>query len=276
VLFLLPAALGGFALTTLGLGLKRALEGLSSPPFPAGSPGWEAWARHQEAVKALRASRQRVKERARAYGERQGQVLQETVEPFRALLERLERWEHARAAEVLSPRGALALRALPPQPVSQSARWAWTLLGVGAVAPSLLAPVLEWLDKGWLTEGEPSVRVDGVSLYPAVACSPGAEDEAQAVRAFDTACELLGRTVAFLDAAHARLEALDGRVATLHGRASAQLAYLDAASFEEGHPEPRARLLRLGALMGPLAEALRLPVLDPSGGLAPPAKPLAD
>jgi hypothetical protein len=275
MLFLLPAALGGFALTTLGLGLKRALENLSPSPFPAGTPGHAAWTRHQEAVKALRASRQRVKERAQAYGQRQGQVLQDTVEPFRALLERLERWEHARAAEVLTPSGALALKALPPQPASPSARRAWTLLGVGAVAPSLLTPVLEWLDKGWLTEGAPPVLVDGVSLYPAAACSPGAEDEAQAVRAFDTACELLGRTVAFLDAAHMRLEALDARVATLHGRASAQLAYLDAASFDEGHPEPHARLLRLGALMGPLAEALRLPVLHPSGALAPLPEPLA-
>ncbi|MFL5344294.1 MAG: hypothetical protein ACJ8AT_05850 [Hyalangium sp.] len=275
MLFLVPAALGGLV-TTLGLGLKRVLEELAPPAFPEGSPARQAWARHQEAVKALRASRQHLKELARVYAERQGRVLRETVEPFRALLERLERWEHARAAEVLTPSGTSALSTLPLHPVSQSARRAWALLGVGAVEPPLLAPVLEWLDRGWLSEGAPGVRMDGVSLYPAAACSPGPENEAEALRAFEAACELLGRAVAFLEAAHVRLEALDARVATLHGRASAQLEYLDAASFEEGRPEPRDRLLRLGVLMGALAESLRLPVLTASGGLAPLPEPLPD
>lgn len=274
MLFLLPAALGGFV-ATLGLGLKRVLEELAPPPFPEGSPAREAWARHQEAVTALRAARHRVKERARSYSERQGLALQETVEPFRALLERLERWEHARAVEVLTPNGVLALSALPREPASQSARQAWALLGVGAVAPPLLAPVLEWLDRGWLTEGAPPVMVDGVSLYPAAACSPRSENEAEVLRAFGAACEVLGRAKAFLDAAHVRLELLEARVAMLHGRAWAQLAYLDAASFEDSRPEPRDRLMRLGALMGALADSLRLPVLNASGGLAPLPEPMA-
>jgi len=113
-IFLLPFALGGLALTALGLGVKRILEELpSQPAFPQGTPGWEAWARHRQALEALRLSRQRARDRARAYGERQAVSLREAVEPFQALLERLERWEHASAAEVLTPSGAEALSALP-------------------------------------------------------------------------------------------------------------------------------------------------------------------
>ncbi|WP_224244844.1 hypothetical protein [Hyalangium gracile] len=274
--FLLPVALGGIALTTLGLGLKRALEELSPPPpFPEGTAGREAWARHQEAVKTLRATRQRVKERARTYGERQSLAWQQTALPFRELLERLERWEHARAAEVLTPEGAVAVGALPREPVAPSARRAWALLGVGEVAPPELAPMLEWLERGWLKEQAPAVIVDGVSLYPAAACGPTSA-QSESIRAFDAACGELGRATAFLEAMHVRLEALDARLGTLHGRASAQLEYLDAASFEEGRPEPRERLARLGALMGELARTLRLPVLSVSGGLAPLPEPLAD
>jgi hypothetical protein len=154
-------------------------------------------------------------------------------------------------------------------------RWGWTLLGVGAEAPAL-NPMLEWIDRGWLKEGAPPVLVDGVSLYPAVDRGPPSMDEAAGIRAFDAACGQLARAVTFLDAVSARLEALDARVATLHGRASAQLEYLDAASFEEGRPEPRERLLRLGALMGALAESLRLPVLSPSGSLVPLPEPRAE
>jgi hypothetical protein len=198
------------------------------------------------------------------------------VEPFRALLELLERWEHARAAEVLTPEGFAALKALPGGEVSQAASHGWPLLGVGAVAPPSLLRVLEWLDRGWLTEGEPPVVVDGISLDAAVFCSPDPMDEPGAVRAFDKACGELGRIVAFLKAVHTRLEALDARVATLLGRASAQLAYLDAASFEGDRPEPRERLLRLGTFMGALAEALRLPVVRADGSLAPLPEPLAD
>ncbi|WP_224362549.1 hypothetical protein [Hyalangium versicolor] len=271
----LPFALGGLALTALGLGVKRIVEELS-PPFSEGSAGRQAWERHREAVKGLRVARQRVTERARAYGERQGLAWQQTALPFRALLERLERWEHARAAEVLTARGVDALSALPPEPVSSSVRWNWALLGAGHEAPPALVPMLQWLDRGWLEKEGAPVLVEGVSLYLAVACSPSPVDEAAAIRAFDAACAELGRVVAFLEAVHARLEALDARVATLHGRASAQLEYLDAASFEEGRPEPRERLVRLGALMGSLAEALRLPVLEMSGGLAPLSEPLAD
>jgi len=276
-IFLLPLAVGGLALTALGLGVKRILEELSpQSAFPQGTQGWEAWARHQQALEALRLARQRARDQARAYGERQAVALREAVEPFRALLERLERWEHASAAEVLTPNGATALRALPLGPGARTERQAWVMLGAGTVAPPALPPVLEWLDRGWLEEGAPPVVVEGVSLYPAASCSPAPEDEAGAVRAFDRACGELGRVVAFLETVHQTLEALDARVATLHGKATAQLAYLDAASFEEGRPEPRERLVRLGALMSALAEALRLPVLQESGGLAPLPKPLAD
>jgi hypothetical protein len=164
-------------------------------------------------------------------------------------VERLERWEHARADEVVSPGGLVAMNALPREPVSPAVRWGWTLLGVGAEAPAL-NPMLEWIDRGWLKEGAPPV--------------------------LEAARGQLARAVTFLEAVHARLEALEARVATLHGRASAQLEYLDAASFEEGRPEPRERLLRLVALIGALAESLRLPVLSPSGGLAPLPEPMAD
>ena len=65
------------------------------------------------------------------------------------------------------------------------------------------------------------------------------------------------------------------QVATLHGRASAQLAYLDPESFEQSPTEPRERLRRLGHLMSALVEALRQPALEPSGALAPLPMPLA-
>jgi hypothetical protein len=271
----LPFALGGLALAALGLGVQRALEERSPRLFPEGTRAHEAWRRHQEAMTALRAARQRVRDRARAYGERQELAWRETVEPFRALLARLERWEHARASEVLTPAGIAALSALPQAPAPRAARRAWALLGVGTVAPPALEPMLEWLESGWLSEEAPPVWVGGVSLYPAAACSPLPSGEAEAIRALDEAREALGRAVAFLDAMHARLEQLDARVATLQGRASAQLEYLDAASFEASRPEPRERLRRLGALMGPLAESLRLPVLEAGGGLAPSPEPLA-
>jgi hypothetical protein len=273
----LPFAIGGLALTALGLGVKRILEELSPrSAFPQGTQGQEAWARHQQALEALRLARQRARDRARAYGERQAVALREAVEPFRALLERLERWEHASAAEVLTPSGAVALSALPRGTGSRVERRAWVMLGAGAVAPPELPPVLEWLDSGWLEEGAPPAWVEGVSLYAAASCSPAPEDEAGAIHAFDRASGELRRVVAFLEAVHHALETLDARVATLHGKATAQLAYLDAASFEEGRPEPRERLMRLGALMSALAEALRLPVLQQGGGLAPLPAPLAD
>jgi hypothetical protein len=276
-IFLLPVAIGGLALTALGLGVKRLLEeSPSRPAFPQGTQGREAWARHQQALEALRQSRQRARDQARAYSEQQAASLRLAVDPFRELLERLERWEHASAAEVLTPLGAAALSALPRGPGSRTERQAWALLGAGAVAQPALPPVLEWLERGWLEEGAPPVVVAGVSLYPAASCNPAPEDEARAVRALNQACEELGRVVAFLEAVHEALEALNARVATLHGKATAQLEYLDAASFEEGRPEPRERLMRLGALMSALAEALRLPVVQPSGELAPRPEPLAD
>ncbi|WNZ61737.1 hypothetical protein QEG98_38755 [Myxococcus sp. MxC21-1] len=88
-------------------------------------------------------------------------------------------------------------------------------------------------------------------------------------RALDEACALLARTTAFLGELRARLTAQEQRVAGLHGRASAQLAYLDAASFEAGGEEPRERLTRLAVLVGQLAVLLRTPVLSSEGRLTP-------
>lgn len=80
---------------------------------------------------------------------------------------------------------------------------------------------------------------------------------------------MLARTTSFLGALRTRLTALEQRVAGLHGRASAQLAYLDAASFEAGGEEPRERLTRLAVLVGQLAVLLRAPVLSSEGRLTP-------
>jgi hypothetical protein len=272
--FFLPFALGGLALAALGL--KRVLEDrFPQPSFPEGTRAREAWERHQQALEALRATRQRVRDQARAYSERQEHARLDTVDPFRALLARLERWEHASAAEVLTPGGHAALRALPEGPAPRATRQAWAVLGVGVLAPPALTPVLEWLEKGWLSEDGPPVWVDGVSLYPAASqgSNPAAGDDA--AQALDAAREALGRVVAFLEALHTRLEALEARVATLHGRAAAQLEYLDPASFDEDPTEPRERLRRLGHLMGALAEALRQPALETNGALAPLPEPLA-
>ncbi|MDC0712743.1 hypothetical protein POL68_30055 [Stigmatella sp. ncwal1] len=272
----LPVALGGLALTALGLGVKRVLDEVSArSPYAEGSSAAEAMARHQERVAALRAVRQRVKERMHAYGERQERTRRETVEPFLTLLARLERWGQASAAEVLTGSGRDALAALPKGPVLRGSRHAWALLGVsGEEPPQAWEGMLEWLDRGLLTE-DARVEVAGVSLYPAAACRPVSEHELEVVRAFEQAGESLRQVESFLEAVHARLEALDGRVGMLQGRASAQLAYLDPASFEAERPEPRERLRRLGALMGELAEALRQPVLLQDGGLAPLPVPLS-
>jgi hypothetical protein len=270
----LPLALGGLALAALGL--KRVLEDLSpQPAFAEGTQAREAWERHQQALETLRAARQRVRDQARAYSERQERARLDTVEPFRALLARLERWEHARAAEVLTPGGLTALQALPEGPVPRSTRQAWVVLGVGTLSPSLV-PVLEWLEQGWLAEEGPPVVVSGVSLYPAASQGSAPASEHEAAQALDAAAEALGRVVTFLEALHTRLQALEARVATLHGRAAAQLAYLDPTSFDEDPTEPRERLRRLGQLISALAEALRQPALEKSGALAPPPEPLAE
>ncbi|ADO68734.1 hypothetical protein [Stigmatella aurantiaca] len=272
----LPVALGGLALTALGLGVKRVLDEVSArSPYAEGSAAAEAMARHRERVAALRAVRQRVKERMHAYGERQESTRRETVEPFLTLLARLERWGQASAAEVLTGSGREALDALPRGPVLRGSRQAWALLGVsGEEPPPAWEPLLEWLDRGLLTEEVP-VEVAGVSLYPAAACRPEPGHEAEAVSAFTKAGDALRRAESFLEDVHTRLEALDQQVGMLQGRASVQLAYLDPASFEAERPEPRERLLRLGALMGELAEALRQPVLLRDGGLAPLPTPLS-
>jgi hypothetical protein len=274
----LPVALGGLALTALGLGVKRVLEEASGhSSFGEGTPAAEAMARHAAQVAAVRAARQRVKERMRAYGERQERARRETAEPFLTLLERLERWGQASAHEVLTEAGRDALAALPRGPVLRGARQAWALRGVRDEAPPPGWEALrEWLERGVLTPEGPPVEVAGVALYPAVACHPQAAEEAEVVRAFEEAREALARVVAFLDAVHARLEELDARVETLQGRASVQLTYLEPTSFEAGGPEPRERLRRLGFLMGALGQALRWPALSRDGGLAALPPPLAD
>lgn len=272
--FFLPFALGGLALAALGL--KRVLEDQSQrSAFPAGTQAHEAWQRHQQALSRLRATRQRVNALAVRYSERQERARLDTVEPFRALLARLERWEHASAAQVLTPGGHAALQALPEGPAPKATRQAWAVLGVGTGASASLAAVLPWLEKGWLSEEEqPPVVVDGVSLY--AAASQGLATGPEAASELEAAREGLDRVVAFLEALHTRLSALDARVATLHGRASAQLAYLDPASFDEDPAEPRERLGRLGHLMSALAEALRQPALEPNGALAPLPEPLPE
>lgn len=273
--FFLPLALGGLALAALGL--KRVLEDVSSrPAFPEGTQARAAWERHQQALARLRATRQGVRELAQRYSERQERARLDTVEPFRALLARLERWEHASAAEVLTPGGHTALQALPEGPAPKAARQAWAVLGVGTSPSASLEPVLTWLERGWLSEEGPPVVVDGVSLYAAAAHGSASAAGPEAAQALEAAREGLDRVVAFLEALHARLSALDARVVTLQGRASAQLAYLDPASFEEEPTEPRERLRRLGHLMSTLSEALRQPALEPHGALAPLPGPLAE
>ena len=272
--FFLPFALGGLALVALGL--KHVLEeGTPKPAFPEGTQAREAWERHQQALATLRATRERVRELARVYSERQERARLDTVEPFRTLLARLERWEHASAAEVLTPTGHAALRALPEGPGARAMRQAWAVLGVGEQSPASLTAVLQWLEKGWLSEEDPPVVVAGVALYPAASQGSVPASESSAAQALDRAREELAQVITFLEALHARLEALDARVATLHGRAAAQLAYLDPQSFEEDPTEPRERLRRLGHLMSALAEALRQPALEPGGALAPLPEPLA-
>ncbi|MCP3139892.1 serine/threonine-protein kinase [Pyxidicoccus xibeiensis] len=268
--FFIPVAVGGLVLTALGLGVKRVLEEVA-PASPEEARVREARERHAEALAALRAARLLVREGLVAWGARQSCVHTEVALPFRELLERLERWGHARADEVLDAGALEALRALPPAPSARADRRPWPLLGVGAVPPPELLPVLAWLDRGWLDEDAPPVVVDGASLFEAAAPrdsqAPGTPDAR--VRALDEAAGVLAQATRFLEELRARLVAREARVAALHGRASVQLTYLDASSFEEDGPEPRERLLRLAALVGRLGVLLRAPVLGVDGRLAP-------
>jgi hypothetical protein len=267
---LLPFAFGGLVLTAVGLGVKRALEEATAPRTPEELQARAARARHQEARAALRTARRRLQERVRGHGGRQERVLVEVVAPFRALLARLERWEQAREADILPPQAREALGHLPENPRPPVRSGAWALLGAGASPPSSLAALLGWLDSGWVEEASPVVVV-GVSLFETVEVERFAwGPPAQGAHAFDEATGRLGRVIAFLDGLRAALEALEARVATLHTRATAQLEYLDAQSFEDGGPEPRERLGRLGALVGALALLLRSPLLDARGHPLPP------
>lgn len=269
--FFIPFTMGGLALTALGLGVKRVL-GEGEPKTPEEARVRDARARHREALASLKAARLRVRDGVTAWGELQARAHAEGVLPFRALMERLERWEHAKEAEVLQPGAREALRALPTEPPARGTVRPWPLLGAGAEAPAALAPVLTWLDRGWLEEDAPPVVVDGASLFEAAApwaeAMPGTAPDVRE-KALDEAAAVLAQATRFLGALHARLEARTVRVAGVYGRASAQLAYLDPASFEDGNPEPRERLRRLAELMGEVALLLRAPVLTPDGRLAP-------
>jgi hypothetical protein len=269
--FFIPFAVGGLVLTALGLGVKRVLEE-GEPATPEESRVRDARERHREALASLKSARLRVRDEVLAWGELQARAHAEGVVPFRALLERLERWEYAREDEVLSPEARDALHALPLEPASRASRRPWPLLGAGTQAPASLEPVLTWLDRGWLDEDAPPVVVDGASLFEAAApwaltTLPGSASDVRA-RAFEEAATALVHATAFLGALHARLEARTLRLAGVYGRASAQLAYLDPASFEDGSEAPRERLGRLAALMGEVAVLLRAPVLTPDGRLA--------
>lgn len=269
--FFIPFAVGGLVLTALGLGVKRVLEE-GAPATPEEARVRAARERHREALASLRVARLRARNGVTAWGELQARAHAEGTVPFRALLERLERWEYAREEEVLPPEALEALRALPLEPPPRAATRPWPLLGAGAEAPPELASVLSWLDRGWLDEDAPPVVVDGASLFEAAApwalTAPGTHPDERA-RALDAAAGTLAQATRFLGELHARLEARTSRVAGLHGRVSAQLAYLDPASFEEGGPEPRERLRRLAVLVGRVAVLVRAPVLTPQGRLAP-------
>ena len=269
--FFIPFAVGGLVLTALGLGVKRVLEeGAPATPEEAGVRA--ARERHREALASLREARLRARDGVTAWSELQARAHAEGLVPFRALVERLERWEYAREEDVLEPTALEALRALPREPPPRAARRPWPLLGAGALAPPELTPVLAWLERGWLDEDAPPVVVDGASLFEAAApwamTAPGTPPD-ERVRALDAATGTLARATRFLAELQARLEARTSRVAGLHGRVSAQLAYLDPASFEEGGPEPRERLRRLAVLVGRVAVLVRTPVLTQEGRLAP-------
>ncbi|MCP3059076.1 hypothetical protein LXT21_09865 [Myxococcus sp. K38C18041901] len=267
--FFIPFAVGGLVLTALGLGAKKIWDQGRLVESPALAQARE---RHAAALGALKSARLRVRAGLTAYGERQARARAEVVEPLRGLLARLERWEHAKREDVLPPEAIAALAALPSEPVSRAARRAWPLLGAGAPMAPGWEPVLSWMERGWLQEDAAPVVLDGVCLFEAAApwatSTPEDTDEAR-VRQLDTCAATLRQATDFLDALLARLTTLEARVGALQSRAEVQLAYLDAASFEQDGPEPRERLGRLGLLVGRLVVLLRAPVLGPDGRLEP-------
>ncbi|MCP3099641.1 hypothetical protein LZ198_12260 [Myxococcus sp. K15C18031901] len=274
----IPFAVGGLVLTALGLGVKRVLgEGVGPPDAPEVRQARE---RHAAALAALKVARLRVRDGVVAYGDRQARAKAEVLEPFRGLMSRLERWEQARREDVLSPGAREVLEVLSPEPVSRAARRCWPLWGVGSSVPPATAPLLDYLEQGWLQEDGPRVLVEGSCLFTAAApwASQPPEGLEARVQALEAGARALARATAFLEDLRRRLEALDACVAALQARAAAQLAYLDAPSFESGGEEPRERLRRLGVLTGTLLLLLRAPVLDGEGRLAPlpPASPDAE
>lgn len=165
--FFIPFAVGGLVLTALGLGVRKVLTetGVTTPEDVRLA---EARERHRGAVAALRADRLQVRDGAASFGALQARVHAEVLVPFGALLERLERWEHVRDAELLDAEALEALRSLLREAPSRAARRSWPLLGAGAEVPAALESVLAWLDRGWLDEDTPPVVLDGTPLYAAL------------------------------------------------------------------------------------------------------------
>jgi hypothetical protein len=270
MLFLLPA----LALTALGLGVKHALDG--DLAFAPGDVRWRAaWLAHRDAVAALRSAREGVRAQALALAQLQRRAVDETARPFLELVERLERWECLGDAERLPPATHHALQrlALGPAPLQREAALARALWGAAAEAPAQHAPLLAWLERGWVHADAP-VRVEGVCLFGAVACgdvAPAATDTQVHAQQLEAAVRELARARAHLEALGQQLAAHAAELQDVHGCASAQLAYLDAQSFEPGCDElPRARLRRLNALVHGLAGLLQRPLLDAAAALAPP------
>jgi hypothetical protein len=266
----LPFVVGGLVLTAVGLGVKRVLREVGAPRLPEEHLRHEARARHREAVEALLAARRRLGERVRGASGLRRRALTEGVWPFEELLARLERWEHAREADVLTPEAREALRRLPrpgQRPRGESLEALW---GLGAPPPPALLGALGWLEGGWLRAAQPAV-LEGVPLFQTVEVERVAQGSLEDVaRALDAATGALQRVTRLLDTLGERLERRDAQVAPLHARVSAQLAYLDAGSFEGAGAEPRERLLRLGQLVGELLLLLGASLLDAEGRLVPP------
>lgn len=277
MLFLLPA----LALTALGLGVKHALEG--DLAFAPADTRWRgAWCAHRDAVRALREARTRLRTQALALGALQERAVEQTARPFLELVERLERWECLTPEDRLAPSTRHALQALTGAAAPQDGALARALLApLPTPPPASLAPLLAWLERGWVHVETP-VRVGGVSVFEAVSAgdfTPGVDQTLAHAQRLEAACAELAQLRAYVEALEARAVAHAARLADLEGCASAQLASLDAQAFEgdcESSALPRARLRRLASLMGALTRALQQPLLERSGalGLGPTEVPL--
>lgn len=258
----LPFAVGGLALMTLGLGVKRALETSPAPP-DAGTR--DARALHRTRVAGLKAARLELRKRVRAYAATQDEVARAALRPSFALLERLARWE-------LAPAPVLALlgrtRGLLASEPSRLQRWPQALLGAVEASPAALEPMFSWMDGGWLVLEQP-FRLAGVDLFAAIARGgerrPG--EPPPEPGALETASEELERARQHLEEMAKRVAELDVCVRAWGTRTAAHLAYLDPVSLESGAPEPLERLARLTELLEALVQSLRTPLLARDGTL---------